>query len=31
MNEKLQKENTKEMEGMKYLCKKYPSDFTVFG
>lgn len=19
------------MEGMKYLCKKYPDDFTVFG
>lgn len=31
MNEKLQKQNTKEMEGMKYLCNKYPGDLTVFG
>ena len=31
MNEKLQKENGKEMEGMKYLCNKYTDEMTVFG
>jgi hypothetical protein len=31
MQEKMKKENEREMEAMKYLANKYPAELTVFG